>query len=264
MTVLKQELKFQTRSILTWTLSIAITLSIFMAIYPGFAKEADNLKEAMAAFPAALMDSIGLDPELIFEASGFVSYIYGFIQLFLAIMGALYAFQVLAREKTARMNDFLFVKPAARLSIALQKAACSLLAFLVINGVIFLMFQFMADLWAIGERNMERIHEIMLASFLLQILVFAIASVMAVTVKRIKSPVGSATGLSFGFYLVLILGRLLEKDLLKKLTPFGYVEPLAIIQNGLPLATIAGLSLSSLLLLALAGYIFHKRDLEVA
>lgn len=264
MTVLKQELKFQTRSILTWTGSVILTLIIFMAIYPGFAEEAELLRDAMAAYPKALMDTIGLDPELIFEASGFVSYIYGFLQVFLAIMGALYAFQVVAREKAAKMNDFLFVKPVARLSIAAQKVLCSLIAFLVINGVIFLMYRLMADLWTIGEKNMARIHEIILGSFLLQILFFAIASVIAVTVKKIKSPVGSATGLAFGFYLVLILGRLLEKDLIKKLTPFGYVEPLEITMNGLSGATIAWISLASLLLLALAAYIFHHRDLEVA
>ncbi len=264
MTVLKQELKFQTRSILTWTISVAFALVIFMAIYPGFAEEADLLRDAMAAFPKALLDSIGLDPELIFEATGFVSYIYGLLQLFLAIMGALYAFEVVAREKVARMNDFLFVKPVARLNIAGQKILASLTAFVIMNGVIFLMFQLMAELWTISDKNMARVDQIIFASFLLQILIFAIASVIAVSVKRIKSPVGSATGLAFGFYLLLVLARLLEKDLLKKLTPFGYVEPLEIALNGLSGATALGMALAALLLLALAGYILHRRDLEVA
>lgn len=263
MTILKQELKFQTRSILIWTGSCVLTLILFMAVYPIFADEAELLSHAMAAFPEALLNSLGLDPKLIFEASGFVSYIYGILQLFLAIMGALYAFQILGREKGAKMNDFLYVKPVSRLSIFTQKTLCSFLAFLVINGVIFLTFQIMADLWSFRGENMVRINEIILASFQLQILIFAMAALLALTGKRVKSPVGSATGLAFFFYLILLLGRLLDKDILKKLTPFGYVEPLEITLHGLSGTTLAGMFLASFLLLALAAFILKRRDLEV-
>lgn len=264
MDVFKQELKFQARSIFTWTISITLTLIVFMAIYPGFAKEADLLREATASFPKALLDSIGLDPDLVFEASGFVSYIYGFLQLILAIMGALYAFQVLAREKAARMNDFLFVKPVTRISVVLQKVLASLLAFLVTNAVIYLVYRTMAELFEIDPENMSIINQIIFGTLLLQVLVFALASVIAVSVKKIRSPSGSATAVSFSLYLILILGRILDHDLVKKLTPFGYVEPLEITRYGLSLQTIGGMAIASTLLLALAALILYRRDLEVS
>lgn len=262
MNVFKQELKFQTRSLLYWTGSVAVVLMIFMSIFPGFAKEAETLKRALAAFPSAMFAAIGMDIETIFDAGGFVSYIYGFIQLFLAIMGALYGYTVMGREKIARMNDFLFAKPASRVAIFREKFLVSLLAFVVLHVVLFGLFQLMAYAWAIDAKNLGLINEIILGGFLLQLLMFALATLLSIVLKRIKNPIGSATGLGFGFFLVLMIGRLMEEDWIKKLSPFGYVEPLEIIKSGLTPVTVMGFLAVTMLLLALSLYLRQTQDLE--
>lgn len=263
MKVLRQELKFQTRSILVWTISTALVLLLFMGIFPSFAREAETLKKAMTAFPKLLLDSIGLDVELIFEAGGFVSYIYGMLQVFLAVMGALYAFSVVGREKGARMNDFLFVKPVSRTAILLQKILASFIAFLILTGVILLLFLVMGRLWDMDAANLGVIQEIVWASFLLQIFFFALASVIAVLLKKIKSPVGAATGLAFFLYFILLMGRIMDEEVIKKLSPFGFVVPLDITLNHLSLTTVGAFLGLTILCLALTTFLLNQRDLEV-
>lgn len=263
MNIYRQELKFQIRSLLTWLLSIAAALLLFMGIYPGFAREADMLKEAMSVFPDYLMDSIGMDIDKIFEGSGFVSYIYGFIQLFLAIMAALYGFEVMSREKIARMNDFLYVRPTGRLAIFSQKLMVSVTVFLVIHVGLYAIFHFMGSQWAIDAPNMEAIDQIILGGFLLQLLIFAMATSLGIVTRRIKNPVGAATGLSFTLFLILLVGRLMDDDTVKKLSPFGYVEPLEITANGLSGTTIAGFAALTLILLGLSAWMLSRQDLEV-
>lgn len=263
MTILRQELRFQTRSLVVWLVTFLLVLLVFMEIFPAFAKEAATLKQAMAAFPKAMFDSIGMDLDRIFEASGFVSYIYGFIQLFLAIMGAIYGFDVVNREKIARMNDFLYVKPVSRGSIFRQKAAASVVVFGLLNTALFLMFRFLAARWTIDAANLSVIDQIILAGFLLQHLIFALASLLGLVIKRIKNPVGSATALSFTLFLVLMVGRLMDDDKIKGMTPFGYVEPLEIATRGLSIKTVLAFTGLTLLLLGLTQWLLTRRDLEV-
>ena len=263
MNILRQELRFQTKSIIIWVATFVLLLVVFMGIFPAFAKEAATLKLAMAAFPREMFDSIGMDIDRLFEASGFVSYIYGLIQLFLAIMGALYGFDVVNREKIARMNDFLYVKPIARLSVFGQKVAAALIGFAIMNGVLFATFQLMAGSWTIDSENLLLINQIILGGFLLQLLVFALAALFGQFMRRIKNPVGSATALSFTLFLILMVGRLMDDDLIKNLTPFGYVQPLEIITNGLSLRVILAFSGLTLLLLGISAWLLSRRDLEV-
>lgn len=262
MNVFKQELKFQMRSIIYWTGSIAVILVIFMNVFPSFAREAAPLKAALAAFPSAMFTAIGMDVDTIFEAGGFVSYIYGFIELFLAIMGALYGYTVMGREKSARMNDFLYAKPASRLAVFVQKLLVCLFVFTLLNGVVFVIFQWLAYSWAIDAKNLALINQIILGGYLLQLFMFALATLIAVVIKRIKNPIGLATGLGFGLFLVLMIGRLMDEPLVKHLTPFGYIEPLDIIRTGLPPLTILGFLAATLLLLALSMYLRQRQDLE--
>lgn len=263
MNILRQELRFQTRSVLTWVITFVLVLIVFMGIFPAFAKEAATLKLALAAFPREMFDSIGMDIDKIFEASGFVSYIYGLIQLFLAIMGALYGFDVVNREKIARMNDYLFVKPVSRLSVFLQKTAAAVISFLLMNAVLFLTFQIMAGYWTIDGENLRLINQIILGSFLLQLLIFSLAALLGLVMRRIKNPVGSATALSFTFFLILMVGRLMDDDLVKGLSPFGYVEPLEIITSGLSGLTILAFAGLTLLLLGASAWLLSRKDLEV-
>ncbi|KAF5065947.1 hypothetical protein DSECCO2_268880 [anaerobic digester metagenome] len=262
MTIFWQELKFQRRSLLIWITTFAAVLLLFMGIFPGFAQEADTLKRALAAFPKAMFDSIGMDIEKIFEASGFVSYIYGFIQLFLAIMGALYGLNIVNREKIARMNDFLYVKPVSRLSVFSQKVLAALVSFFLMNAVLYLMFHGMAAIWEIDQANLNTIDQIILGGLLLQLLVFSLASLLGLMLRRIKNPVGLATALSFTLFFILLIGRLMDDDKIKALTPFGYVEPLEITTKGLAGTTVAGFVALTAALLCLNAILLIRRDLE--
>ena len=262
MRIYRQELKFQARSIVLWLGSILTALLLFMGIFPGFAREADLLKDALSAFPESLMASMGMDINTIFEASGFVSYIYGFIQLVLVIMATLYGLTLMNREKLARMSDFLYAKPLSRQRIFLEKVLAAITAFLIIHIAIVLMFFFMATRWAIDDSSQIAINQMILSGLLLQILTFALSTLWGTLSQRIKNPVGSASALSFGLFLILLVGRLMSNDVIKKLSPFGYVEPLEISAKGLSSIAIISFFLLSLALLTLSALILTRQDLE--
>ena len=141
--------------------------------------------------------------------------------------------------------------------------AAAVVIFLLLNAALFLMFRFLAARWTIDAANLAVIDQIILGGFLLQLLIFALASLLGLVMKRIKNPVGSATALSFTLFLVLMVGRLMDDDNIKGMTPFGYVEPLEIATRGLSIQTILAFTGLTLLLLGLTQWLLVRRDLEV-
>lgn len=261
--VFLREIKFQWRSFLIWLLGIILVLGFFLTMMPTFQKEAETLKKLFETFPQGLLDTFGIDANRIFEAEGFVAYAYSYVQLLLGILGGIYGLTVVGREKIQKMNDFLLVKPLSRQRIFVEKVLVGLLSILAFNGLMALAMRLYGNYLDLTAKSQNNISLIVLAGALIHLFFFAFTSLASVLLKQIKNPVGLATGLSFGFYLLLLLARLMGEDKLKKLTPFGYLDAMDIMGKGFPQGAALALSLISLALLLVAGWIFCHQDAEV-
>lgn len=263
MTVFLNEGRYKLKSLAVWCASVACMLLLFMSLFPTFQDQSEAFIKTLEAFPEDMLRTLGLDVGTLFGVSGYASYLYGYVQLLLGIMGALWGITTVGREKIARMNDFLLVKPLSRTAILLQKLAVGFIGIVIINLVIYLVFLALSQWIPIDGSNLIILRDFVIGGFLLELVLFSFGTLIATLLKKIKSPVGLASTIGFGFYLTMLLQRLTEKEWLKALTPFSLADPIEMIKNGL--STTHGLLLVAIFLgLTVLTILFYQRmEVEV-
>ena len=136
MNIYKHEFKAKLRSVITWSLSLALLLFIFTSIYSSFSASSALLNEAMAQMPPQLLMAFGIDQLDLSTVLGFYSMIFLFCQICLAIQAANYGFGLVSIEESELTADFLLAKPVSRTSIMTSKLLAALTALTITNRVV--------------------------------------------------------------------------------------------------------------------------------
>lgn len=261
MAILKAEWKWHIRFLRGWILSILLTTALFMSFYAGFADGMDELAKMLEGFPREVLLGFGLDMAGLGSYSGFLAYIYTFVQLLLGIAAVSSGMQLMGREKLSKSSEFLFSKPVSRTSIWLQKNAVGLLGLLLINGLIAALVFGLA--YAQNVSPDDALLHILIGSFLVQLILFLLGGLLANVRKRLRSVTGPATSVAMGLYFILLIGRILEEEKLSLISIYGLFDTSKVQSEGLePTHIVIALVLCALL--ALASYLRYTRmDVEV-
>ncbi|NMB03792.1 MAG: ABC transporter permease subunit [Tissierellia bacterium] len=261
MTTFRHEWAWHLKLLRGWLIAILGTLGLFLTFYPAFQMGMDDLNALLQGFPPEFLLGFGLDITTFGTYSGYMAYIYTFIQLLLGILSLMSGMYLLGREKLNRTSDFLFSKPISRSKLWLQKVSVGLIGLLLINGLIGLV------IYGIGivlDLEMDRaLFQILGSSSLLQLIFFFLGALLTIIKKRVQSVTGPATSISFGFYFMLIIGRLLEDDKISRISLYGLFDPAQVQRNGIDQTNLL-ISLGLVFVLAGISYWrFIKMDLEV-
>ncbi len=81
MAVIKQEWKWHLKLLRGWLIATVLTIAVFMSFFPSFNEGMDDLIAMLHSFPVEFLRGFGLDIESFGTYSGFLAYIYTFIQL---------------------------------------------------------------------------------------------------------------------------------------------------------------------------------------
>lgn len=222
MNVLKFELKQEIKSALLWGILLAGLLVFFNLFYPSFKEEADAFNEMIKLFPKEVMAGIGINIDNLFTLEGYYSYVNNYLNLALGIYGLSLALKTHSREKMNTASDFLFSKPMSKTKIFINKV----LANVILSWLVFLlMFGSLILVLHLNETNLTNtLFKLFGSGFILLSFFYGFGTLMSAFVKRVKNPIGLSTTIVFSFYVLMMLARVLENDLLKKLSPFGYVD----------------------------------------
>ena len=261
MSTLRQELRWHRRTLQGWLVAILILMLALLSFFPTFEREADNFAAMIRAFPQEILQGFGLDISTISSFGGYLAYIYTFVQLVLALLAMVSGLNLMGREKLNKASDFLLVKPVSRTSLWLQKVAVGLLGILVINALITMVCIFIARF--LNQAFTNDVFAILWGSSLIQLIFFFLGAMLAALRKKLKSVVGQASSITFGFYFILIIARLLEDEKLYRLSIFGLFDASEVQRAGFdPIHVVIALSLISLL--AGVGYwSYTRQDVEV-
>lgn len=257
--IFRMELRFSRKSYLTWIFSILIFLGLFMAVYPAFEKESETFRAVVENIPAALLQGFGVDLNTIFSPLGFLSYLYGIIQLLLGLSGFLFGLRLIGREKIYRSMSFLFAKPVAWTKIFLEKMAVGLISVLATNSGIYLLWLLFRQMMKLDGAGIE---QMLATGLILQLFMLILGSFFAVVVKRLENPIGLASGVTMSLYIIHIIGRVTELKFLHQFSPFYYVDPVRQLSEGWSIRDNAILFGGALLLLGIAFVGYVKRDKE--
>ncbi len=233
MNVLRYELKAARVSAILWICTIVALVALFMSIYPAFANDATAVLNVFKNMPAAMRNITGADADMkLFSFLGFFANIFPFITLIGAIEAAVLGFGILSKESIAKTTDFLLTKPKTRRAIYWQKTGASVIMLLA-TQVVVVAAAILLSRWSnAGSYDMGQFMMLWGAFVLIQFFMFTLCVLLSQLVKKLRSPVPPALGLSFGLFLLALFALVIGENSVRWLTPFRFIDYKKIITDG--------------------------------
>ena len=266
MNIFRQEFKMSLRSVITWSVAVAVLIVVFVSLFSSFAQDAALLNEMMANFPEELLAAFGMTGVDLSTILGYFSLAFLFVQVCVAIQAANYGFSLVSIEEREWTADFLLAKPVGRTQILSSKLLAALSGLLITDIVVW-MTSFLSITLFKGDATFETSSLLLLLLSILpfQLFFLAVGLVISLLVKRVRSVTPYAMALAFGMYVLSAFGDMLGEVALEKITPFKHFEPNYIIQHGaydLPLVLI---SVSAIVISLVGSYVLYaRRDIPSA
>ena len=258
--IFQNELLSQLRSVIIWSVAVAVLILAFSSLFSGFAKDATLLNENMAKFPPGLRAAFGLGNTDMSTVLGYFGFIFLFVQLCLAIQAAGYGFGLVSVEEREWTADFLLTKPVTRTQILTSKLLAALVSLTITNAVVWISTIVFLNLFK-GDRSYDGGPlTLLLASIVVfQLFFLSVGVVVSLIVKRIRSVTPYSMGLGFGMYVLSAFSGLLGESVLEKITPFKHFDPNYILQHGAYDTPLALVSLSVIVVCVVLSYVLYVR-----
>jgi len=261
--IYRHEFRARLRSVLIWSLALALLTLFFFAMFPVFADQAALMNEFLARYPQELAAAFGLDRMDLATVLGFYSFIFVFIQLCLAIQAANYGFGLVSIEESELTADFLLSKPVSRAQVLTSKLLAALTSLVLTNLVVWVSTFLAISLFREGRAYDVSTLLLLLASILIfQLFFLSVGLVISLLVKRVRSVTPYALGLAFGMYVLNAFSGVFGTVALELVTPFRHLDPTYIVQRGAYDAPLVLLDVAvTLVALAASYWLYMRRDI---
>ncbi|MFB6467260.1 ABC transporter permease subunit [Cytobacillus sp. Hz8] len=258
------ELKSLRKTTILWAIAIIALAALFLSIYSGVAKDAEDFKELLGNYPASIRAMLNVHLEYFSSILGFYSMLFSFISLCGAIQGMNFGVSALSKETRERTADFLLVKPVARSAIVSAKVLASLTMILVTDIVFYGALMVMVNLIDTGSYNEKAFFLINLSMLFLQLIFFAVGLVISVFFNKLKSVLPISLGVVLGFYMIsALLATGKNDEVVRFVSPFSYFETAYIIQNiGYDVPYLVASAVIILVAITATYWIYIKKDIH--
>ena len=263
MNIFRHEFKMHLRSVITWSVAVAVLILVFVSLFSSFAKQAVLLNEMMANFPEQLLIAFGLKGVDLSTVLGYFGFVFLFVQVCLAIQAANYGFSLVSIEEGEWTADFLLAKPVGRTQILTNKLLAALSGLTITNIVIWFSSFASINLFK-GDRTYETspLLLLLLSIVVFQLFFLSVGLVISLLVKRIRSVTPYSMALGFGMYVLSVFGDMLGESKLEMVTPFKHFDPNYIIQSGAYDLPLVLLSVSVIIISLVGSYaLYGRRDI---
>jgi len=260
MNIFQHEFKMYLRSVITWSVAVAVLIFVYVSLFSSFAQDAELLNEVMANFPQELLTAFGMNGLDLATVLGYFSFAFLFTQLCLAIQAANYGFSLVSIEEREWTADFLLAKPVGRTQILTSKLLAALSGLTITNIVVWISSFAFINLFK-GDRTYETtpLLLLLLSIAVFQLFFLSVGLVVSLLVKRIRSVTPYAMALGFGMYVLSVFGDMLGESVLEKITPFKHFEPNYIIQHGAYDVPLVLISVSVIVISLVGSYVLYTR-----
>lgn len=265
MNVFLRELTAYRKSTIIWATSMSALIVIYLALYPAFTHDVAATREVLASFPEALRVAFNISLESFFTVYGF----YGYILSFAILAGAIQAMNVgtgvISKEISGKTADFLLSKPITRSRMVSAKLAAAFTVILITDAV-FTVVAYLTTLMVSEDPVDVRIFLLLTSTLLLvQMFFLALGALFSVTLPKIKSVVSVSLPTVFAFYIIGMIGDLLEKDQVRYVSPFRYFDSIYIITTvSLEGRYLAIVTAFVVVTVALSYVIFIKKNIRAS
>ncbi len=260
--VFGKTLRDQRRSLLGWTIAITAVGVVYAAFWPLMVSP--EMKAAMDAFPPELLEALGYTD--ITSPVGYVgSTTFGLLgPALIIVFAASVGGSAIAGEEESGRLDLTLAHPVSRWSVALQRFAAIVVGMVLVGVVLALALVAIS-----GPAQFEDLSPANLMAASLHL------SLLGILFAALGLGVGAATGrrsLAFAAVAIVAIGGFLGNNLgpmvaelawLRDISPFHYYSGGQPLRNGVQLGDAAVLAGASLVLVAVGGFLFDRRDVAV-
>jgi len=231
MNVYFQELKMLRGTFIVWLLALLALASIYLSVYPTFAKDADVVTQALAHLPPAVKQAMGTGGFQIFTFPGFFANVLPILLLAGGIQTMNMGITLANREQLAQTTDFLISKPVGRSRIFLQKLLAHLTVIFVTSGILISYIYAGSQMGGAGDFSMQTFLMIMAVFTGIQLWFLAVGLTVSALVGRIRAVVGVSMAVVFGMFVLSLFGSVIGDEAIRYVTPFKYVDLLEVVTS---------------------------------
>lgn len=262
MNILTFELKSMFKTLIIWTISIMIVVTLLSFMYSMYSSSADDAKTIFENFPEQARAAFGLDINTIFTYNGFYVFTSLYTLLAGAIMSLYFGIAVFAREKITKTSDFLHSKPTTRSKIYGIKFLAGLINVLIVN-VFFYITELILFQYRSQGANFYTFILITNGIIFTELLFYFIGTFLGIFLKKIRNLAGLSTITAFIFFIITMLKGIVDEDKLEYLSPFSYFNGGYILANNSYHAKFVILSIILSAVLIISSYIVYtKKDIH--
>jgi len=260
MVIYLRELARNRKSFIIWTIALLLSDILMMFFFPTVYDQSKSFNEIIRQFPEAVTSALKLDALNFGDILNYFAYVFQYIILFSGIFAMIFGAGALSREEDEKTVEFLMAKPVTRNYIISAKLL-AVLTYLVLFNITMAVGNFMT-FEAVKKDNysINLLMIVIVGNFLAQVTFAAIGFLISVFVVKSKSVLSVSLGIVMGTYFLSIAAGISDKlEDLKYLTPFEYVSPAVLVNDGRIEGVYLVIMLCVILLSTALTYFFYNR-----
>lgn len=231
MNMFLHEMKAYRKSNIIWTVTLVALVTLMLAMFPAFSKEAETFKKLMEGFPEPVRKALGISVDSMSSILGFYSYMFLYITLCGAIQAMNLGTSIVSKEVREKTADFLLTKPVTRTEIMTSKLMAALTSLVITNIAYLVAASVMASMVKTEEYSYKIFFMISITLFLLQLIFLSLGIIVSVVVPKIKSVLPISLGTVFTFFIIGMLASSTGDAAMRYISPFKYFDASYIIKN---------------------------------
>jgi ABC-2 type transport system permease protein len=264
MNIFIRELKANLKSLVIWSVIIAILIYLATTKYTAFAGDPEMLK-MVDSLPPAMLDVFSMRAFNLTTISGFYGIMFIYFGLMGAIASAMWGSDIISKEERDKTVEFSLVLPVSRSRVITAKALAVL-----VNCFVFVLITWGISLVLVQQFNPDQAFYSYLAlqmraMFVIELIFLSVGLLLGCVMKQYKRSASIAVSIILATYFMSIVSGMQEKlDFLKWFTPFKYFDAAALFAAGKMDGTYLLLSAAIIVVCVAAAYwVYNRRDLYI-
>jgi len=264
MNIFLRELKANLKSLIIWSVIVALLIMIGVAKFSAFAGDPEMLK-ILDSVPPVVLEAMNMGAFNLTTLTGFYGVMFIYFGLMGAMAAAMWGSDIISKEERDKTVEFSLVLPVSRSKVITAKALAAL-----INCIAFVLITWGISIAAVQSYNPDQafyknLSLEMQAMFLIELVFLAVGLFLGCAMKQYKRSGSTAVAIILVTYILSILSGMQEKlDFLKYFSPFKYFDAGQLFISGKFESTYLLISAAIIIACVAAGYlVYNRRDLYI-
>jgi len=264
MNIFLRELRANLKSLIIWSVIIALLIMIAVAKFSAFADNPDMLA-ILDSMPAAVLDAMSMRAFNLTTVGGFYGLMFIYFSLMGAIAAAMWGSDIISKEERDKTVEFSLVLPVSRSRVVTAKALAALFNCIAFVGITWAVSLAAVQAYEPDAAFYDFLALEMQAMFVIELIFLALGLLLGAAMKRYKLSGSTAVGIILVTYFMSIISGLQEDlDFLKYFTPFKYFDAGVLYRTGEFDGLYLGISAAIVVVcVAVAYLVYNRRDLYI-